>query len=171
MAIQITQGQSRIWDAAGLARLARQATALLKETLATPGVRRAFICDYHGAALAVQSEESITVQVMDRAGLALAQILAVLESRGGRSKEIEMQFQGTRVLARDLGHAFVVVACAPNASAALLRMALNVSAPAFESDIELQNYLRRAAPSIHETLTERDLGDAGWRLSRRANPV
>lgn len=156
MAIVITQEPTKVWKGSWLTRLIQQTTALLKEMQATPGVRSAFVCDNYGRPLGALTSESPDKGMLERAGLSAAQIFAALD-KPARPKELEIRFEHTVVLLRDLGNAFQVVLCAPTANLAMLRMALNVAAAPFEKALDLQVALKTAAEARADTLTDKHL--------------
>ncbi len=152
MSTVIAQEANKVWSGPALARLNQQTSALLKQIEENPGVSGAFICDNHGSLLAARFSNMPERTALQQAGRWLAQILAAIESRGGRVKEVELRYDDAGFLVRDLGNAFEAVQCVPTVNWALLRMALNVSAPAFEKDAELQKGLSRVAPTRADTL-------------------
>ncbi len=81
----------------------------------------------------------------------MARLLALLETRGEKAKDIELRFQHGDIYIRDLGNAFEVVLCAPQVNWSLLRMTANVAAASFEKDAELQKSLALAAPPRGQT--------------------
>ncbi len=96
---------------------------------------------------------------MESAGLCLAQSFAALDARGSKAREMEIKYEQTTIIARDLGNAFEAVAIAPNANRAMLRMALNVWAATFENDADLQNSLKAAAKARSDVLSSTYLDD------------
>ncbi len=165
----VTQEASAIWSGSALARLNQQTTALLKELEQTQGIRDAFVFDYRGRLLGGYLTEEFDRGNINRAGLYVAQILAALETRDGKPKEIELKFDRSRLCVRDLGGAFVVVVCAPNINWSLLKMAMNVAAAPFESNADLQKSLRSATGALKDTLQPANLDDAAWQLALKAN--
>ncbi len=169
MTTVITQEASAVWSGGALARLNQQTSALLKEFEQTPGVRHAFVFDNRGKLLGGYLNEELDRGDINRAGLCVAQILAALETRGGKPKEIELRFDRARLSGRDLGNAFVVVVCAPSINGSLLKMAMNVAAAPFESNADLQNRLRGATGALKDALQPANLDDAAWQLALKAN--
>ncbi len=148
----IAQEPNKVWNGPALARLNQQTSALLTQIEGNPGVSGVFVCDNHGSLLAARITRTTERSKLDLAGRCLAQILAAVETRSGRVKEVELRYDAAGILVRDLGNAFEAVECAPTVNWALLRMALNVSAPPFEKDGELQKSLARIAPTRADTL-------------------
>lgn len=173
MPIVITQEANKVWSGPALTRLNQETGALLKQIEENPGVSVAFVFDNHGSLLAARCKSTPERHALEQAGRYLAQILAAVESRGGKVRELELHFDNADLMVRDLGNAFEVVECVPTVNWALLRMALNVSAPPFEKDAELQRSLARIAPTRAVTLfDEQDPEAQRWirRMKRAAAP-
>ncbi len=163
MPITIIQEANRFWSGASLARFNQQADALLTQIEANPGISGAFLCSNHGAVLAARLARTRERETLEAEGRWLAAILAAAEIRSGRVKEIELRCTQAGFLVRDLGNAFGVIMCAPGANWALLRMALNITAPPFQRDVELQKNLSKTAPARADALKdEPDLDAQRW---------
>ncbi len=154
MPMVITQPADKAWNGPTLARLNQQTGALLKQIEENPGVSGAFVCDNHGSLLAARFSGAPERGALEQGGRWVAQILAAVELRGGRVKEVELRCENGGFLVHDLGNAFEVVECVPTVNWAFLRMTLNVSTPPFEKDTELQNDLQRVAPTRADMLVD-----------------
>lgn len=150
----ITQELSPAWSGAPLRLLNEQAAALLNQIHPIAGVQEAVVYDNHGRMLGAIAEGRLERAIYNQAGQYLAQVFAAFEQSQGKPKELELHFKRKEILARDLGNAFVAIACAPGADGALVRLAVNVAAAGFENDKALQESLRQAAPSRQDTLRE-----------------
>ncbi len=151
MATVVTQQSTKTWNGARLSRLNQSTASLLREIQATAGVRAACVFDNVGALLAANSNEDWADGFLARLGEEMARLLALLETRGEKAKDIELRFQHGDIYIRDLGNAFEVVLCAPQVNWSLLRMTANVAAASFEKDAELQKSLALAAPPRGQT--------------------
>jgi hypothetical protein len=159
MPILIRQEQSIYWRGADLARLNSRAATLMGQILLVPGVLATIVYDNNGERLGAYLNEEFVVEEWQKAGLVLAQMLAVVGAGGAGAREMELRSAGRCLYVRSLGNAFSATLCRIDVNWAMLRMTVNVAASSFESDGELQGTLMLAAPSLAETLNERLLSD------------
>jgi hypothetical protein len=166
----ILKEPSAVWSGARLRRLNQQISAILIQMETQPGIQSAFVCDNHGELLGARGSAALERTAFDRMGCQVAQIFAAFEVCGKGCREIEFCYKRWIVLARDLGNAFLVIVGAPDIDWGLLRIAINVAAPPFQKDNELQISLRQAASSRIEMLEEKFLDAAAWRLVQTMKP-
>jgi hypothetical protein len=172
MATAITQENSSVWTGAALNRLNQQATAWLNEMLKTPGAKNAFLCDNRGNVLGALVNDNYDRGTLRRTGQYISQIYGVLESNNtAKPKEMELVFERVKLTVRDLGDAFGVVILTLNTNASMVRMTMNVSSAAIESDAELQQSLRTVGNSRRESLTPSSMENGSWELARKAKLV
>jgi hypothetical protein len=172
MATAITQENSSVWSGAALNRLNQQTNAWLTEVLNTPGAKNAFLCDNRGNVLGALVNDGYDRAMLRRAGQYIAQIYGALEfSNSVKPKEMEMFFERVKITARDMGDAFGVVILTLNSNSSMVRMTMNVSSAAIESDAELQRALRTVGNSRRESLTQSSMEDGSWELAKKARLV
>lgn len=167
MATVEIQRETPAWRGARLLSLAAHSRAALEQLALVPGVHGACICDNHGAILGLLLAGVGDRRLYEHVGIALTQCLAALQGRSP-IQEIELRFQRTLLMARDLGNALVIVICSPAVNSSLLRMTLNVGTSPFQSDAALQENLARIAPSRAHTLGPDHLNAEDRALLRRA---
>ncbi len=151
MATVVTQQPTKVWNGARLNRLNQSTASMLREIQTMAGVRMVCVFDNQGTLLAAGSNEDWAEGTMAKLGEEMGRLLALLETRGDRAKDIELRFHHGDMYIRDLGNAFEVLMCAPRINWSLLRMTANVAAAPFEKDAELQKSLALAAPPRGQT--------------------
>ena len=167
MATIVTQEMTSAWNGARLRRLKQQSQGLLEQVAQMPGVHGACLCDNRGAILGMLLVATGSRRLFERIGLALTQCLAAL---GGQTavKSLEVRLERKLVVARDLGHALLVLVCETEVNVSVLRMALDVATNAFETDAELQRGLAQAEPSRSVTLSPEHLDAPAQSLLQKA---
>lgn len=170
MATLIKQTLSSAWSGVRLIHLNEQCAALLTELEKIPGFHAAFVCDNHGQVLGALSTHDFDRGLYDTIGQNIAQTFAAFQARSG-CKDLEYRFEQKIVFARDLRNAFVVILLTVGASLSMLRMAVNVAAESFETDIELQTNLKQAAAARTGSLAQDLMNASTWQLAHQANLV
>jgi hypothetical protein len=171
MATAIIQENTSVWTGAVLNRLNQRTTTWLNEVLNTPGAKNACVCDNRGNVLGALVNDAYDRGMLRRVGQYVAQIFGTLDNAGTKPREIELQFERVKLIARDLGDAFGIVTLTLNANASMVRMTLNVSSATFEADTELQRALRTVGSSRRESMTQSSMEDGSWELARKAKLV
>lgn len=147
MATLVEKERSEKWRGFPLRDLNAANRALLQALQNVAGIAQILICDNRGEMLGALINGAFDQKRAHQIGAQIAQMYAALEARGKKSRDLELRLARGNLLARDLGHAFVVVIGAPNVDWALLRMSLNVAAAPYEKNAALQNILREATPA------------------------
>ncbi len=157
MPVTILVTPSRIWSGGSLTKLIQLTKALLTPLEQVQGVKGGLVLDNHGVVLGAFGEPTRGESQLKDIGRNLAQVVAVLETYKSKPRELECRFQNTNLYVRDMGNALAVVLFAPNVAFSLMRMQINVGAAPFEKDLDLQTQLKKAAPSLADTLTSDSL--------------
>ena len=151
MATIVAQDANLAWSGVRLVLLNQQCRQLFQELVQVRGVQGASVCDNHGNSLGMLLTGAGDRRPFEQMGLALCQCLVALQGRSA-VKELELHYERRLVVARDLGHALLVVWGSVDVNLPLLRMTLNVAASPLEADAELQRGLKHAALSRMHTL-------------------
>lgn len=148
----LLQEPSRGWKGAPLTKLNAHLADLLSSIHRIGGVTSSFVFDNNGSRLGANVDESANVwqwtfrgDASREFGSGLGQMLAAFRVRGVRLRDMQLTFPEAGLFVRDMGNAFVVVMCRPEADWSLIRMTVNVAAAAFEADGELQKSLAAVA--------------------------
>ncbi len=138
---------------------------VLAEINALDGVQGSFICDNHGNVIINAVPVNLNIGALRGISRQVTQAIAARIQNG--IHEIDLTYEGLRVLIRDLNQAALVVLCKPNIDIALLRLTLNVNFS--KSDIETK--LRDNIPEerVIRIVNEDDVDDISWRLYRSIN--
>ncbi len=138
---------------------------VLAEINALDGVQGSFICDNHGNVIINAVPAHLNIAALRGISRQVTQAIAARIQNG--IHEIDLTYEGLRVLIRDLNQAALIVLCKPSIDIALLRMTLNVNFS--KSDIETK--LRDIIPEerVIRIVNEDDVDDISWRLYRSIN--
>lgn len=138
---------------------------VLAEINALDGVQGSFICDNHGNVIINAVPAHLNIASLRGVSRQVTQTIAARIQNG--IHEIDLTYEGLRVLIRDLNQAALVVMCKPDIDIALLRMTLNVNFA--KSDIETK--LSEIAPNekVIRIVDEEDIDEISWRMYRSIN--
>jgi predicted regulator of Ras-like GTPase activity (Roadblock/LC7/MglB family) len=138
---------------------------VLAEINALDGVVGSFICDNHGNVII--NTVPVNLNIAALRGISRQITQAIAARMQNIIHEIDLTYEGFRVLIRDLHQAALVVLCKPDIDIALLRLTLNVNFS--KSDIETK--LRDIVPEerVIRIVNEDDVDEISWRLYRSIN--
>ncbi len=139
-------------------------TKTLKEVNALQGLRGAFICDNRAELLSGTVGLEFDGAAIKKIGLQMIQSMAALEKAGAPATELDFEFDGIRLVARDLPGALLVVFSEPQVDIAMLRMGLNVAVSSLKKNAELQERVARA--NTQREIVETQLDIASWNLQK-----
>ncbi len=138
---------------------------VLAEINALDGVLGSFICDNRGNVIVNAVPANLNIAVLRGISRQVTQAIAARIQNG--IQEIDLTYEGIRVLIRALNQAALVVICESNVDIALLRLTLNVSL----SKPEFGSQLTNIAPKeqVIRIVQEVDVDEISWRLYRSIN--
>jgi hypothetical protein len=112
--------------------------AILEEIGTIGGVRAACICDLEGKVLARSEFEAGAKLDLREVACEVALVLAVFRLTGKTTTDMDLAYDGSRLLACAVGSALLIVICEPQVDAALLRLGLNVQKSRLREDRKFQ---------------------------------
>jgi predicted regulator of Ras-like GTPase activity (Roadblock/LC7/MglB family) len=136
----------------------------LADINAVAGVQSSFTCDNRGEVIASATPADPNTAVLNNIGRQVTLTLAALETTGEAMSELDLTYEGARLVARDLGNAVLVVLCEPQVEIAMLRLTLNVVTARWKKDPGVQEQLTGRAGEREDLLAKENLGALAWLL-------
>ncbi len=133
---------------------------VLAEINALDGVLGSFICDNHGNVIVNAVPGNLNIAVLRGISRQVTQAIAARIQNG--IQELDLTYEGIRVLIRDLNQALLVVICKSNVDIALLRLTLNVNLSGPEFETQLGNIAPKE--QVIRIVQEDDVDEISWRL-------
>lgn len=133
----------------------------LAEINSVAGVRGSLLCDSWGEAVASAAPAGLDTATLKSVGHQVTQTAAGLRMTEGAMTELDFTYEGTRLVARDLANAVLVVLCEPKVDIAMLRMTMNVVTARLKSDGSVQKRLEARAA---KDMTQDEADEMSWHL-------
>jgi len=134
----------------------------LAEINAVAAVRGCFICDNRGGVIASAAPSGLDTATLDGIGRQVTLTLAALETAGEAMSELDIAYDGMRLVARDLANAVLVVLCEPRVEIAMLRLTMNVVTTRLKRDSGIQSQLE--ARAVEKEVAQDDVDETSWYL-------
>ncbi len=138
---------------------------VLTEINALEGVLGSFICDNHGNVIVNAVPANLNIAVLRGISRQVTQAIAARIQNG--IHEIDLTYEGIRVLIRDLDQAALVVICKSDVDIAMLRLTLNVNLSGPDFETRLGNITPKSR--IIRIVKEDDVDEISWRLYKSIN--
>lgn len=126
------------------------------------GVRDSFICDNRGEVIAGVMSAGLDTATRTGIGREVTLLMAGLQAAGEPMGEMDVTYEGARLVVRALANAVLVVLCEPQIDIAMLRLALDVVMGRFKADSVIQSQFE--ARAVQKELAQGDVDELSWHL-------